>query len=87
VFDNYTCDYKGFICKSKFDDAVDEYEVLRKKYNDVVEITNSCRSDLITASSSLSSEQIKSEGLVNDLDRFKRCVQNSSSLEDAQQCR
>jgi hypothetical protein len=86
-FDSFACDYKGFICKSKFDDAVDEYEDLRRKFNDLVQVANSCSSDLTTVSSSLSFEQLRAQGLQEELDGFKRCVQNASNLEDAQLCR
>jgi hypothetical protein len=88
-FDSFACDFNGFICKSKFNESVDEYEDLRRKYNDLVEVANSCSSDLSTASSSSSKRIVeqRAEGLQEDLDRFKRCVQAASSLADAQLCR
>ena len=30
-FDSYTCGYEGFICKSKYDDVVDEYNDLLRE--------------------------------------------------------
>jgi hypothetical protein len=47
-FDSFTCDYDGFVCKSDADDAVkkavgevaDEYESVRRKYNNLVNCLN-----------------------------------------------
>jgi len=86
-FDSFACDFSGFICKSKFNEAVNEYEELRKKFNTLVEVANSCSADLSAISASLGSEQQRAAGLQDDIDRLKRCVQNATSIEDAQSCR
>ena len=46
-FDSYECDYEGFVCKSKMDDVVDEYDVLLKK-------AKGLQSSLISADDELS---------------------------------
>lgn len=85
-FDSYTCDFKGFICKSKFDDAVEEYEDLQKEYNDLVNTANLCNANLSSVSTSLSSEEAKASRLQADLDRFKNCVESAETVEDAKSC-
>ena len=46
-FNSYTCDFKGFACKSDFDEAVqeidekvNEYNRLVRKYNDLLDCIN-----------------------------------------------
>ena len=34
-FDSYTCDYSGFICKSKFDELANEYDELTTRCKDI----------------------------------------------------
>lgn len=34
-FSQFTCDFKGFVCKSKLEDVVDEYRKLVGKFNDL----------------------------------------------------
>ena len=35
-FNEFTCDFKGFICKAKFDDVVEEHDALVTKYNELL---------------------------------------------------
>jgi regulator of replication initiation timing len=35
-FSEFTCDFRGFVCKAKFDDVVDEHDNLVRKYNELV---------------------------------------------------
>ena len=35
-FSEFTCDFRGFICKSKLDDVVDEYDTLVRKHNELI---------------------------------------------------
>lgn len=54
-FDSYTCDYKGFICKSKAEERVEEianeYDLLVRKYNTLVQENNRLVECLTYASS------------------------------------
>jgi len=34
-FDSFTCDFKGFICKSEFDDVVEKHNKLVRTINDL----------------------------------------------------
>ena len=34
-FDQYTCDFKGFVCKSKFDEALKHMQEVIDAYNDL----------------------------------------------------
>ena len=36
-FDSHTCNYKGFVCKSTFDDVVDEHNEVVESYNELVD--------------------------------------------------
>lgn len=71
-FDSGTCGNKGFICKSKFDDLLDEYDDLVIKYNGLVQ--NMKRS---------SSEHSDFQSCVSDaasLDEAKNCFQAPADL-------
>lgn len=50
-FDSYSCDYKGFVCKTKFDDLVDNYNDLATRYKQVTQEYN----DLVRRYKSLDS--------------------------------
>ena len=78
-FDSYTCGYDGFICKSKYDDVVDEYnDLLREnqrlisKYNSLL---NEHRENVNDYNSLLSKH--------SDLES---CVSYADSLEAAKRC-
>lgn len=89
-FDSFTCDYNGFVCKSEFNDVIDEYNALlgnnRKlvsEFNDLSENFN----DLLTDS------KIVVDNLTSEVDALERaqtrlgdCVRSVGSLEDAQNC-
>lgn len=49
-FDSYTCNYQGFVCKSKFQDLANEYDELIEKYNNLVRKKNNQNSCLNGAS-------------------------------------
>jgi hypothetical protein len=34
-FDSYTCDFKGFVCKSDFDDLADQHESLALRFEEL----------------------------------------------------
>ncbi|MER9574931.1 hypothetical protein NKI78_04660 [Mesorhizobium sp. M0400] len=85
-FDSYTCDYKGFVCKSKFDDAVGLYEAQVDKYNEVVgkfNLLNSTyervRIEKAAALSDLEDAQAKAR-------RVSDCVYGADTIESAKGC-
>ena len=71
-FGPYTCNYKGFICKSKFDDLVEKYEDLAIKARSVAS-----EYDLLVS---------KYNSLVLDNSSIKNCISHASSIDEAQQC-
>lgn len=71
-FDANTCNYKGFICKSKFDNLANEYDDLAAKcrniaqnYDDLVDNYNS---------------------ILNKYKNLSSCINYASSLEEAKSC-
>ena len=58
-FSEFTCDFKGFVCKAKFDDVIDEYDTLVRKHNDLVrrdrELADTTR-ELLDKNSTLTTE-------------------------------
>lgn len=71
-FDSYTCGYQGFICKSKFDDLVTEYDDLRRKCRNIA----SEHDDLV----------VKYNELLGRYQELESCISYASSLEDVQAC-
>jgi len=43
-FDNYTCNYKGFVCKSKLDEVVELHDDIVLQYNSLARDAESARS-------------------------------------------
>ena len=78
-FDSYTCGYKGFICKSKYDDVVDEYnDLLREnqrlisKYNLLVDEHRENVNDY--------------NALLSKHSDLESCVSYADSIEAAKRC-
>lgn len=78
-FDSYTCDYKGFICKSKFDnlanscqDLASDYDNLVNKYNDLKDNAE----DLLN----------QYEDLESKYNRQMSCISNATTLEEIKLC-
>ncbi|MER9221850.1 hypothetical protein NKI48_23465 [Mesorhizobium sp. M0644] len=85
-FDSYTCDYKGFVCKSKFDFAVDAYDTQLRKYNELVDkfnVLNSAYEEVegekAAAFSELEAAQAKAR-------RMSDCVDRVDTIEGAKAC-
>ena len=73
-FNSYTCGYKGFVCKSKFDDLADEYDgLLRKCKNIATEHDN-----VIAEYNSLLR---KYKNAVSEHEDLQNCVSFASSLD------
>ena len=85
-FDSYTCDYSGFICKSKYDELSDEAQEISDKYNSLISDYNEFlkkRKTLIVRYEELSSDH---EQLSSNHRELKDCVDSASSLIEAQGC-
>ncbi len=71
-FDSFTCSQEGFVCKSELNDLADEHEALLNKHNDLISTHN----ELVDVY----------ENAVSEYERFERCVNSATTLEDAQGC-
>jgi len=71
-FDSYTCNYKGFICKSRFDDLSDEYDDLLGKCKDIA----SEHDELVD----------KYNLLLSKYKNITDCIEYASTIEEAQAC-
>ncbi|RWO35014.1 MAG: hypothetical protein EOS10_01640 [Mesorhizobium sp.] len=85
-FDSYTCDYKGFVCKSRLDEAIGLYDSQVDKYNEVVgkfNLLNSTyervRIEKAAALSDLEDEQSKAR-------RVADYVSSADTIESAKGC-
>lgn len=92
-FDSYTCDYKGFVCKSKLDDVVDTYDEEVRKYNDLVEKFNSLNSTYeevvaqkATALSALAAAASGLEEARSKAQRVSDCVAGANTIDEAKAC-
>lgn len=78
-FDNYTCGYGGFVCKSQLDDIVSEYDTLLRKCKKIAEDHDSI---VIEYNNLLYPyEKIKSE-----YEDLESCVYYAYTLEEAKEC-
>ena len=92
-FDSYTCNYQGFICKSKYDDVVDEHDDLLRKNRSLVSDYNELlrrNKTLISEYNSLLDEHQQNvddyNGLLSEHSALESCVSFADSLEAAKIC-
>jgi len=85
-FGAYTCDYKGFVCKSKFDDVVDEYNDLLSEYSDLLTRNRTLVSKYNLLLEEYEDAVSKYNRLVNEHSELEDCVSNASTLDDASSC-
>lgn len=71
-FDSNTCNYKGFICKSQFDDLMDDYSGLASK----------CKS----ISDEYETLVIKYNNLIRAYESLDNCLSSANSVQDAKAC-
>lgn len=92
-FRSYTCNYQGFICKSKYDEAVDDYNDLLRKNRSLIsdydELLRKHKS-LISEYNSLLDEHQEN---VDDYNRLLRnhseletCISDADTLDEAKSC-
>ncbi|WP_119940125.1 hypothetical protein [Neorhizobium sp. NCHU2750] len=72
VFDRFTCDYKGFVCKSTLDDVAGKYDSVVTKFNALLDENN----QLVDKYNALLR-------VSRDLDS---CVGNASNIDEAKRC-
>ena len=92
-FASYTCDFRGFVCKSAFDEVVDDFNELVRKartlasdYDRLVSDHNALideHNDLVDDYESLAR---KYRDATDARDEFAECVAFSSTLEEARLC-
>lgn len=71
-FESYTCDYKGFVCKSKFDELADEYDGLLNKCRNIASEHDELVDDY--------------NELLRKYKDIQICVSYASTLDEARSC-
>ena len=79
-FDAYTCGFGGFVCKSKLDDVVNQYD----------DLARTCRSlayehDALVSKYNNLLNQV--EVAQNHVESIRRCISRATSLDSARMCR
>lgn len=85
-FDSYTCDFRGFVCKSTLDEAVEEIEAKVDQHNLLVQEFNELREEAERLSTLLVGLRREHQTLVSDVEDYARCVEWANTLEEAQNC-
>jgi predicted nuclease with TOPRIM domain len=99
-FNSYTCDFRGFVCKSTLDEVaerhdalVDEYRSLGNDYDSLLQKAKSLASDhddLVAGYDEVVDELEALKGRYNDALRarqvFSDCVRDAVTLDEAQRC-
>lgn len=78
-FDSYTCDYNGFVCKSKFNDLASEYDGLLKKCKSIA----SEHDDLVGQYNDLLQ---KYKNKASEYEELQSCISYASTLGQAKSC-
>jgi len=73
-FDSYTCDYQGFVCKSKFVEVVNEFETVIRKHNRLVDAYSEVQYDLEEATNNLEATSDELEVTRHKLSNFESCA-------------
>ncbi|WVT72589.1 hypothetical protein QM996_13860 [Sinorhizobium chiapasense] len=85
-FNNYTCDFKGFVCKSSLEEVVEQHDNVVRKYNTLV-TEHKALSQELSAKSAENEENVTRNGkLFQALRDAQSCVNNATTLEEAQDC-
>lgn len=92
-FEQFTCNYAGFVCKSDYDELVREYEGVVRRHD---ELLGDCRDmaddhdTLVYRYNSLldSYEDVRAElgDVTDELHEVKDCVDFATSLNEAKSC-
>ncbi len=85
-FDSYTCDFKGFVCKSDFDQLGNEYNSLLRKARSIAEDHNSLLAkynDLVDEHNALIERY---NNALRARQVFSDCVRDADTLDEAQRC-
>ena len=78
-FDSYTCDYNGFVCKSKFNELADDFDDLLKKCRNIASEYDAVVNDY--------NELIrKHKMLASEYEEIQSCISYATSLDEAKRC-
>lgn len=72
VFDSYTCNYKGFVCKSTLDDVAEKHDVIVQKFNTLLDEHQQTIS--------------RYNALLRDSQSIAACIQDAATIDQAKQC-
>jgi hypothetical protein len=85
-FDSFTCDYNGFVCKSDYNDAVDEIDQKVRLYNSLAEDFNRLKAAYSESESEREDVTTKLSNLRREHNDLIDCLNYADTLEDAQSC-
>ncbi|PND22310.1 hypothetical protein CN934_05145 [Ensifer sp. MMN_5] len=85
-FDSFTCNYKGFVCKSVLEEAVELHDDVVRKYNSLLDERNSIAQRLAVATQENNENIERNARLFSTLQDAESCVGKASTLEEAQAC-
>jgi len=78
-FDSYTCDFNGFVCKSKFDDLANEYDDLLYKFKKIA----TEHDDLVNEYNEILR---KYKNVAAEYEDLQNCIAYASTLDEARNC-
>lgn len=85
-FDSHTCDYQGFVCKSKFDVAVDAYDSQLRKHNELVDKFNVLNSAYEEVQAEKAAAFLELEAAQAKARRVSDCIDRVDTIEGAKAC-
>jgi hypothetical protein len=85
-FNSYTCDFRGFVCKSTLDDVTDEYDSLLQKARSLASDYDDLRSRYDEAVDEFDALKDRYDDALRARQVSSDCVQNAADLDEAQQC-
>lgn len=71
-FDEFTCDFQGFVCKSDMIDLGNRFDGLASRYNDLLDKSKELADNL--------------DETVGMLDQTNACVDSARTLDEAKSC-
>ena len=84
-FDSFTCN-GNFVCQSKYQDVVWEYENLINEFNDLVNRANSKNDSIEELLSLARRHEERAVEYENSYERLKSCIMYADTLDVASQC-
>ena len=85
-FESFQCGYQGFVCKSKLDDAIEEYENIYRQAKFLEKENATFRNELINIESEFTNARDESDKLKREFSELSLCVESAATLHDTKSC-